>query len=159
MENNSKLDEESLKIKLKWENMKSNGYKSHLIIKNIPPKGLGVFANRDFSEGEEIEYCHMIPMAFKRRYIHDPGIIKYAYWSSCQCDDCKKHGQSGFILLGNGSIYNSANSEKELNATFRIYTDFQVTVFKATKKIKKDEEILVWWGQRYYDTWCSQKEQ
>jgi hypothetical protein len=158
METNSNKSEEELKVEKKWENMKLNGYKSHLIVKNSPGKGLGVFANRNFEIGEDIEYCHSAPLAFKQRYTHDPGILKYAYWTTtCKCEDCKRHGPNGFMLFGNGSIYNSADSAESANAIFFIYPKNSLVVFKSTKKIKKDEEILVWWGQKYYDGWCLNK--
>jgi hypothetical protein len=154
------INESNLKVKLKWENMKLNGYSNHLIIKNSKFSGLGVFANKDFLIGEEIEYCHLIEMEYKQKYIHDVNILKYAYWYDlCECHDCRIHGKKGFILLGNGSIYNSSESQEGANAFFEIFPEIKVTVFTAIKKIKKDEEILVWWGQNYYDKWCSKKKQ
>jgi hypothetical protein len=30
--------------------------------------------------------------------------------------------------------------------------------FSAIKEIKTGEEILTWWGQSYFDTWCKKKQ-
>jgi hypothetical protein len=143
-----------------WNFVKENGILNNtLIVKNSKDKGLGVFTTKKIEKGEIIEFCHAIVLNWKRKYVHDQGIIKYAYWSSCKCDDCVKHGNTGMILLGNGSIYNSSESQDSKNAEFRLYPSLNLGIFTAEKDIPEGEEILTWWGENYYNSWCNLNEQ
>lgn len=145
-------------IKKEWTRLRGLGFNNdHLSVRESPGKGLGVFANKKIKQGEAIEYCHAIVLDWKRKYVHDQSIIKYAYWHNCACNDCQIHGNSGMILLGNGSIYNSAESDASQNAIFDLYPSLHLAIFKSLKDIQKDEEILVWWGQSYYNSWCKSK--
>jgi SET domain-containing protein len=142
-----------------WKEVKKDGYTNkHLLVKDAEFKGLGVFAKNGIKQGQIIEFCHSIVLSWKRRYVNDPSIIKYAYWSPCNCSDCQTHGNSGMLLLGNGSIYNSAPTAEERNADFFVYPKLGLGIFVALKPIKAGEEILTWWGQSYYDSWCKKQE-
>jgi hypothetical protein len=146
-------------IKKIWEEVKKDSYTNkHLIVKDADFKGLGVFAKNGIKEGQIIEFCHSIVLSWKRRYTNDPSIIKYAYWAPCSCSDCQTHGNTGMLLLGNGSIYNSASIAEERNADFFVYPKLSLAIFVATKPIKAGQEILTWWGQGYYDSWCKKQE-
>lgn len=139
-------------VKYNWEKFKKSDkgyYVSNLYIKNTETKGLGVFTNRDIEEGEVIEYCHCIPIEFPLAWMRDRGIKKYAYWE-------KDHG---VIALGYGSIYNSAERETLRNAGYFVFYEDQLIVFVAQRKIKKDEEILTWWGEGYFSHWCDPSKQ
>lgn len=141
-----------------WNQVKNDGFSnSNLIVQESPGKGLGVYAKKEIKKDQIIEFCHSIVLNWKARYVKDPSLIKYAYWSPCSCEDCKNHGLTGMILLGNGSIYNSANSEKEKNCSFFLYPKIALGIFVANKKIEQGQEILTWWGQGYYDQWCNNK--
>ena len=145
-------------IKKEWTKVRGIGFNNdHLILRESPGKGLGVFANKKIKNGEIIEYCHALTLNWKRKYTNDPAIIKYSYWHSCQCKECQTHGNTGMVLFGNGSIYNSANSPELQNANFDLYPSLSLAIFKAVRDIQKDEEILVWWGQAYFDSWCKNK--
>jgi len=138
-----------------WKKLKVQGVRNdHLEIKESPGKGLGVFARRDIAEGEVIEYCHAIVLDWKKKYIGDAQIRRYAWWSGCSCEDCRKHGDRALIALGYGAIYNSADKEEEANAANHIHTNDSLLVFTAKRPIKAGEEILVWYGQAYLDFWC-----
>ena len=149
---------EATEVQKNWTKIRGQGFNNeHLIVRESPGKGLGVFANKKIIKNEVIEYCHALTMSWKRKYINDPLILKYAYWNNCKCKDCQIHGNTGMILFGNGSIYNSAESQEAKNASFKLYPNLDLAVFTAEKDIEADEEILVWWGQNYFNSWCKPK--
>jgi len=149
---------EATEVQKNWTKIRGQGFNNeHLIVRESPGKGLGVFANKKIIKNEVIEYCHALIMSWKRKYINDPLILKYAYWNNCKCKDCQIHGNTGMILFGNGSIYNSAESQEAKNASFKLYPNLDLAVFTAEKDIEADEEILVWWGQNYFNSWCKPK--
>jgi SET domain-containing protein len=142
-----------------WKKLKVQGVlNDHLEIKESPGKGMGVFALRDIAEGDVIEYCHAIVLDWRRKYIGESQIRRYAYWSGCPCDDCKKHGDRAVIPLGYGCIYNSAEKQEEANAANHIHVNDSLQVFTAKRPIAAGEEILVWYGQGYLDYWCPRPE-
>ena len=154
--NNSESDLKS--IQENWIKVRAEGFTNdHLRVRESFGKGLGVFANKKIIKNEVIEYCHALTMSWKRKYIHDSSIIKFAYWNNCQCKDCQTHGNTGMILFGNGSVYNSADSDETKNASFKIYPNLDLVIFTAEKDIDEGEEILVWWGQNYFNSWCKPK--
>lgn len=143
-----------LELRANWERLKRSGYSaSGLQIKNAGKKGLGVFALRDFSKDEVIEYCHCVKLDIPAKYVCDMGIKKYAYWDT-SVHDSGRHGPAGVIVMGCGSAYNSADSEEGRNCENYVSAESSLVVFVATKKIRKGSEILTWWGQKYYDAWC-----
>lgn len=145
-------------IKKAWENIKKHGYNnSSLMVKQSELKGLGVFTKKNISKGEIIELTHAIVLDWKKKYTGDFSILKYAYWKPCNCNECRFHGETGMILLGNGSIYNSAEKKGEENAGFFLYPKISLGIFVAVKDIEADQEILTWWGQQYYDSWCKKQ--
>lgn len=135
-------------VRYGWQEAKKNGHSSsNIYIKKIDPKGIGVFANKDIKTGEVIEYCHCLPIEIPGRWMNDKGIKNYSYWS----------GERGFIALGFGSIYNSAERDHLKNAGYFIFEDDNLIVYVAQKDIKKDEEILTWFGDGFYNYWCMPK--
>ena len=123
----------------------------------IPGAGLGVFAKTNFSNDDIIEFCHSIVLDWRSRYVQIPKLKQYAYNHTCACSDCKKHGGYVVIPSGYGMIYNSANSDEEKNAKSTVLSGANLVAFSAIKDIKVGEEILTWWGQSYFDTWCKDK--
>ena len=123
----------------------------------IPGAGLGVFAKTDFAVHDIIEFCHSVVLDWRSRYVQIPKIKQYAYNHTCNCEDCKKHGGYVVIPMGYGMIYNSANSDEEKNARFTVLSALNLVAFSAIKEIKAGEEILTWWGQSYFDSWCKKK--
>lgn len=145
------------KIKSVFSNLKNRGFDpcQNTYLKQTKDKGLGVFAKRDLEQYEVIEICHAVLLSKRRNFHSDLGIMKYAYWHTiCKCKDCLTDGPHGMLLFGNGSIYNSATSIEEANADFFTILELPATYFIAKKNIKKEEEILTWWGQDYYNAWC-----
>lgn len=138
-----------------WREMMVSGYVNpSLGVKRSGLKGLGVFALADIASGDDIEFCHAIVMAHRMKYVSDPQLKRYTYWANCPCQECKNHGSQAVLPLGYGCIYNSADSQDEANAEFRVNAQHGFIVFRARKHINAGDEILTWWGQGYYDTYC-----
>ena len=122
---------------------------SNIIVKVSSPEiGLGVFATRDIKEGELVERCPMIQMAWKSNYLRDPQIFAYLYSNSkCPCEDCKRHGNSMFMVLGYGMLY---NHKDEPNTKWNFNFKNLIGDVTALKPIKAGEEIFVSYGSKYF---------
>lgn len=113
-----------------------------------PEMGLGVFATEDIEEGELVERCPMIQMAWKSKYLGDPQIFNYLYSNSnCPCEDCKRHGNAMYMVLGYGMIY---NHKDEPNTKWDFNFKNLIGDVTAIKPIKAGEEIFVSYGQNYF---------
>jgi len=129
-------------------------YCDKVYIKISGNKGFGVFARKDIKPNEVIEYCHSMVLSVYKKDQPDMKLRQYAYTA--------KAGENltdriNIIPFGYGEIYNSSDTKEEANTTYRIYTEHNLIVFRAIKKIPKDDEILVWWGKGYYDFWINKK--
>jgi hypothetical protein len=143
-----------LAIRARWETLKEAGYALEgLEIRSAGRKGMGVFALRDFEVGEVIEYCHCIPLSTPSKYMADGGIKQYAYWDRSGLD-AERHGGAGLVVMGFGSVYNSADCEAEMNCKNYVSAESRMVAFVASRRIRVGEEIVTWWGQAYYDAWC-----
>ena len=102
-------------------------------VKITPNKGRGVFALRNFKEGEIIESAPIINVSAKERKLVEKTIFNfYIYpWKSVR---------SGALALGYGSIYNHSFTP---NADWKQNFKTRSMVFRAIKPIKNGEEILV----------------
>jgi hypothetical protein len=148
-------DDQRAEILSNYLRLQTTGIQPYgLSIREAGKKGLGVFASAPIKERAVIEFCHAILLGYRHRYTHDPALKQYAYWLNCNCKECKAHGVQGMIPLGFGSIYNSAESEQEANASHRMFAKERLIVFVAKRDIPAGEEILTWWGQKYFDSWC-----
>jgi SET domain-containing protein len=134
-----------------WEKIKDNKYTSNkkIIVKQSSPQlGLGVFAVCNIKENELIEKVPLIQMAWKSNYLLEPQILNYCWInSSCQCEDCKRHGYSMYLALGYGGIYNH-NDNPNASTTH----NFKNLIMDITSKreIKKGEEIFIDYGPNYF---------
>jgi len=138
-----------------WGKLKTEGFFTpHLRVKEAGVKGLGVFADQDIPKGQPIEFCHSIVMEHRNRYQHDPEFRRYSYWASCECEECKRHGSQAVLPLGNGCIYNCADSKELANCAYQVIPKERLVVFFSTKDIKAGDEILTWWGEGYYNRYC-----
>jgi len=104
-----------------------------LIVKNTFKKGRGVFALRNFKEGEIVENCPIIHVEAKERKTVEKTIFNfYIYpWKSTR---------SGALALGFGSIYNHSFTP---NADWKQNFRSRTMVYRAIKDIKKGEEITI----------------
>lgn len=111
--------------------------------------GLGIFAIEDIEEDELVERCPMIQMSWKSKYLGDPQIFNYLYSNSnCSCDDCKRHGNSMFMVLGYGMLY---NHKDEPNTKWDFNFKNLIGDVVAVKPIKAGEEIFVSYGSKYFN--------
>lgn len=140
---------------VKYKKLKEHGFNfPYLQVKNAGNKGLGVFVTEDIRENEVIEFCHCLVLEYPQKYTTDKNILEYVYKTNCSCDDCKRHGQKLLIPFGYGGIYNSAETEEDANCKWYTMMKDKVIIYKASRNILAGEEILLWFGQKYYDYWC-----
>lgn len=120
-----------------------------IIVKmSTPELGLGVFAIQNIAEGELIERCPMIQMAWRSRYLGDPMISKYMYSDQgCNCSQCQMHGHHMYMVLGYGMIY---NHQDEPNTKWEFNYKNLLGDVVAIKQIKAGEEIFVHYGSSYF---------
>jgi prolyl 4-hydroxylase len=149
-EDKTKTSEQQNGEKL-YDLIKGNEYvvakKTCIKISN-PEIGLGVFATEDIEEGEIIEILPLLIMGWREHYQRDPQIKKYAFANTtCQCRDCQEHGHNLYIMLGNGSIYNHADTPN----TFQTFSFKHLTLkITARHKISKGEELFINYGDKYF---------
>ncbi|MBN1792280.1 SET domain-containing protein-lysine N-methyltransferase [Candidatus Woesearchaeota archaeon] len=97
-----------------------------------PGKGRGMFAAKDFKEGEVIEVCPVIPVPKDQWEIMDTTVLSHYLFEWGENED------EVAVCLGYGSIYNHSH---EPNAEFDTDIPAQTIVFTAIRNIKKGEEI------------------
>jgi len=103
-------------------------------VKNINRnKGRGVFALRNFKEGEIVETCPTLQMSpTERKHCAKTILNYYMYpWRSTR---------SASVVLGYGSIYNHSFDP---NADWKQNFKTKTMVYRAIKPIKKGTEITV----------------
>lgn len=102
-------------------------------IKNTRKKGRGVFALKNFKEGEIVESCPVITLTPKERKYCEKTILNfYIYpWKSLK---------SAAVVLGYGSIYNHSFTP---NADWVQNFKTNSMVYTTIAPIKKGEEITV----------------
>jgi SET domain-containing protein len=129
---------------------------SKIMIHNSNVHGYGVFAREEIKEGETIEVCRLLRLAWRMAYQSDPVIRDYVWGTvNCPCEQCKLHGPNAFIALGFGSIY---NHKDEPNTTIKLdYEKGSMTVVAKTN-IGRNEEIFVTYGQKYWMTRSNKEE-
>ncbi len=55
------------------------------------------------------------------------------------------------LVLGTGSIYNTAKSYEEANADWDPDDERQLFIFKSIKPIENGDEICTFYGEMYWD--------
>lgn len=105
--------------------------------------GKGVYANQDIDKDNIIETFPVMPLQYRTQYMHDMSILSHCFCStSCQCQECQKHGHVLYLAGGYGMFYKPSSVEN-INATFKMnYPSFYGQVI-ATKNIAAGEEICV----------------
>ena len=126
-------------IRLHYMENETTRYKGHNIyVKNTSyggKYGRGVFAGKDFDEDEIIE---------KAPYIEDDN--NKVLGTTRDYLFGKLNGKS-VVAFGYASIYNHMDNP---NAIWDVLDDYME--IKATRPIKKDEEIFVSYGDKYWET-------
>lgn len=102
-------------------------------VKNTSDKGRGVFATKDFNQGDIIEHCPIIFINENEEpFIQKTILGKYIYeWSD---------KNNGAIILGYGSIYNHSYHP---NAEYIRDFKNNILIYKAIKNISSGAEITV----------------
>ena len=121
-------------------NNNNNSYTDKLTIKQslIPNSGRGVFANKDFKQGEIIEVCPSIT-DYKKNF-ENSKIKDYTFKSKFKKDQ-------EVIAFGMCSMYNHSN---EYNVQHNQDPDNMI--YKAARDIKNGEELYVSYGDDYWNT-------
>lgn len=147
--------EKEAKYTAEWESLKKEGYNlSHLYLKESPNKGIGVFANKDFESGDIIEYAYSMIYDWRSKYLLDNSIKRFSYTNMCSCKECNNHGGLLIQPFGYGSIYNSAETIEQRNTDYFIINKRRLIIYEAITKINKGDEILLWFGEPYFNNWC-----
>lgn len=111
--------------------------------------GRGIFATQDISEGQVIERCPMVPLGFRSRYHSDPQIYRYVYAQPlCPCKECSNHGFILHMVLGYGMLYNHQDNP---NTEWKFDYPNLIADVVAIRDIKKDDEIFVDYGKKYFN--------
>lgn len=105
-----------------------------LEIKNSGPKGRGVFASRDFNEGNLIETCPII-LCPEQDTEHINRTFLYNYYFNWAPERNRVA-----IALGFGSLYNHSYDP---NAWYEKDFKRNLVVFRCLKPIARGEEITV----------------
>ena len=131
--------------------MKRQGklYKNNkLEVRESPIHGYGVFAKENIKKGELLEECHYIKLM---KPIADMNIRKKMFcWPKQGKHDLKRKNVKCMTLpLGYACIYNSSSSDGKNNADWDCDAGRDIYVFKATKDILANTEILTYYGDTY----------
>lgn len=138
-----------IRVQYEWQQLKKTGYQNNKVyLKEVPPKGLGVFAKEDIKAGEVVEMCHTFTANMPSKYMQDnsiseymlPGVIKDETYPS--------------FAFGFGCIYNSSETEAGRNVEWMVIPESRLSVFVANRNIKRDEELLAWFGEGFFMSRC-----
>lgn len=140
-----------LKIKLQyeWAQIKKTGYQNNKVyIKEIAPKGLGVFAKEDIKAGEVVEMCHTVIAETPSKYMHDKNLSEYTLPAIIKDDMYPS------FLFGFGCMYNSSETQIGRNIDWIVIPESRLSVYIAKRNIKRDEELVTWFGEGFYTSRC-----
>jgi hypothetical protein len=97
--------------------------------------GLGVFAGKDFSRGELIELCPVLPLA-PAAWQSSTSLFEHAVTVSLR-------PLKAVLPLGYGALYNHADSP---NATWSVVSSAETMEVTAARDIALGEEIFIFYG-------------
>jgi uncharacterized protein len=112
--------------------MKAKLFQNKLLVKKSSLHGYGVFAQKTIKKGEKIEECYIIISRGGDKTLED-----FYFDAKGKCA----------VFTGFGSIYNHA---EEPNADYTINIKNRVATIKASKTIRKGEEIFVSYGDEWF---------
>ena len=125
---------------MKNNSVKSDPYTDKISVKQslISGGGRGVFAEKDFKKGEVIEVCPLLT-DYKKNFAN--SIIKdYTFKSKFKPDQ-------EVIVFGMCSMYNHSD-----NFNVAHNQDPENMIFRASRDIKKGEELYVNYGENYWNS-------
>lgn len=112
--------------------MKKQLFQHNLIVKKSSLHGYGVFAGKTFKKGEIIEECYILVTKGGDKKLED-------YYFDV--------GGKNAIFTGFGVIYNHS---EEPSADYFINAKRLLVTFKANRTIRKDEEIFISYGDKWF---------
>ena len=118
----------------KFYTNKNNNYIFNSTIKGA---GRGLFAGKDYKKGEIIDinpFIEIIPR----------GNVNSYSWG------CPWNSSIQLVVLGNINFINEPLKKDDVNSFIFHYDKINKKIMtKATKDIKKDEEIFTYYGEKY----------
>lgn len=109
-------------------------FQNKICVKKSTIHGYGVFAEKDIRKGEKIEECYFILSDCE-----DDILIDFIFDA----------GGRSALILGYGSLYNHSENP---NAEYSINRRTKITTFKASRTIKKGEEIFICYGDEWFSS-------
>lgn len=105
-----------------------------IAVRDAGPRGRGVFATRDFEEGETIEDCPVIEVPEAELPALASTVLSsyFFQWGGT--------GDEGAVALGYGSLYNHTNDPNAMYVRKRAH---KLLSFVALRPIAAGEEITV----------------
>jgi SET domain-containing protein len=113
--------------------MKAKLFQNKIVVKKSSMHGYGIFSVKNMKKGEKIEECYIL----LSKKGGDKGLEDFYF------DAKGKYA----IFTGFGSIYNHSD---EPNADYTISIKNRIATVKATKAIRKGEEIFVSYGDEWF---------
>lgn len=114
-----------------------------IYVARSPIHGLGVFASEDIQNGEIFEITPIIDVVLSkeedlgREFLYD---YRFAYYENGKITKL-------VLALGYGSLYNHGDKP---NANWKLNRDLNMFEFYALQDIKKNEEVLIYYGDKEY---------
>ena len=115
-------------------------FNNKIEVRKSPIHGYGVFAKEKIERNQILEECFFIPQDVNRD--------NYNFLFKWYENNVHKFN---VIPLGYGCIYNSSETLGENNATWERNEKDKIFIFKTIKNIKKDEEIITYYGDGWWD--------
>lgn len=133
-------------------------YKAPLYIKRIDDTvGYGVFAANDISKGDFIgEYAGVVQLAdkFQETYEENTGHeTDYTWYYLDDVEDGPALEING-RLEGNEMRFINHSDESNLDVEHTLYNGQWVIFFVAARDIRKDEQLLINYGEKYWEDDC-----
>ena len=123
------------------------GHSAKVEIRRSPVHGYGIFAKALIEAEEPIEECRLLKLAYRANYNHDPVLKDYVWAGKDDGEQTKLHGNTQYIALGFGSLYNHSDQP---NTIQHLNFETEVMTVKARQAIQKDEEIFLNYGKKYF---------
>ncbi len=111
--------------------------------------GYGVFATKDIKANEILEECHFVKTYHRGCKFLNRYKFNWPRLKGLTGEEKLMNIEHGSIVLGWGSIYNSALTEEKSNADWECDENRKLYLFKTIKDIKKESEILIFYGEDY----------
>jgi hypothetical protein len=138
-----------IRVQYEWQQIKKTGYQNNKVyIKEIIPKGMGVFAKEDIKAGDIVEMCHTFVANIPSKFIQDQNMSEYFLPGAINNETYPA------FAFGFGCIYNSSETIENHNVDWAVIPESRLSFFIANKDIKRDEELLAWFGEGFYMSRC-----